>query len=132
MSQKSFTYTYSADRQAEVEAIRSKYAPTPVQVDPMDRLRKLDEAVTRKATLAGLILGVLSSLVLGTGMSLVMSDLPAALGISEPMIPGIVLGCLGIGGILGAYPLYHRVLKTQRAKAAPQILELADTLTREG
>ncbi len=127
-----FTYTYSAAQQEEIAAIRKKYAsdPRPAEMDKMAALRKLDAAVTNKATMSALCLGILSALVMGTGMSLIMTDLGAILGIASPLIPGIGIGVLGMAGVIAAYPLYQRVLKKERKKAAPQILQLTEELTQ--
>ncbi len=129
--QETFTYTYSSARQEEIAAIRKKYAADPQQAeaDKMEQLRRLDASVTNKAMLVSLTAGILGTLVMGTGMSLVMTDLAAILGMTAPMIPGIIIGIMGMIGVIAAYPLYQLVLKKQRAKAAPQILQLIKELT---
>ncbi len=123
-----FTYTYSAAQQEEIAAIRKKYAPEPIEVDKMEQLRKLDASVTNKATTIALIVGILSALIMGTGMSLVMTDLGAKLGMTSVLIPGIVIGIIGMVGVIAAYPLYQVVLKKQRTKVAAQILKLTEEL----
>ena len=76
-----FQYTYSAKQQAEIKSIRNKYlAPEP---DKLEQLRRLDAGVAQKATAVSLIAGILGALILGLGMSLMMSDLAAYLGISQ-------------------------------------------------
>ncbi len=124
-----FTYTYSAAQQEEIAAIRKKYAAEPIEVDKMEQLRRLDASVTNKATTLALIIGILSALIMGTGMSLVMTDLGAKLGMASVLIPGIIIGIVGMAGVIAAYPLYQFVLKKERAKAAPQILKLTDELS---
>ncbi len=126
-----FTYTYSAAEQEEIAAIRKKYAadPQPAAVDKMAELRRLDAGVTQKAMTAALTVGILGALIMGTGMSLIMTDLGAKLGMTSALIHGILIGILGMVGILAAYPLYQLVLKKQRAKAAPQILKLTEELS---
>ncbi len=126
-----FTYTYSAAEQEEIAAIRKKYAadPQPAAVDKMAELRRLDAGVTQKAMTAALTVGILGALIMGTGMSLIMTDLGAKLGMTSALIPGILIGIVGMVGILAAYPLYQLVLKKQRAKAAPQILKLTEELS---
>ena len=77
-----FTYTYSAKEQAELKRIRDKYtAPTEVE-DKMARLRRLDASVTNTAQAVALVFGVIGTLILGFGMSLVMTELAESLGIS--------------------------------------------------
>ena len=92
----SFEYTYSAEQKQEIEAIRKKYLPK--EEDKMEQLRRLHAIPTRKAKAASIALGVLGSLILGTGMSLCMSELGAVLG-HLAMVVGILVGVLGL--ILG-------------------------------
>ncbi len=126
-----FNYTYSAAQQEEIAAIRKKYAPDtqPPEADKMEQLRKLDAGVTNKASVVALCVGILSALIMGTGMSLIMTDLGAKLGMASARIPGIIIGIAGMAGVIAAYPLHQFVLKRQRAKIAPQILKLADELS---
>jgi hypothetical protein len=64
---------------------------------------------------------------MGTGMSLAMTEIGAALG-SLAMVIGILVGIVGMVLVALAYPLYNRVLKKQREKIAPEILRLSDEL----
>lgn len=124
----SFSYTYSAKEQAEVENIRRKYLPK--ETDKLEQLRRLDRIPQRKAETASLCLGVIGALLLGLGMSLIMTDLAAQLGSFEPyaMVIGIVIGTVGLGMAASAYPVYNRVLKKEQRKIAPEILRLTDEL----
>ena len=125
-----FTYTYSAKEQEEIQNIRKKY--TAPEEDKMERIRRLDASVTGKATMKALIPGIIGTLLLGFGMSLVMSDLSVILGFSENMalIVGIVIGAIGMVPICLAYPFYNYVLKKERAKIAPEILRLTEELLK--
>ncbi len=127
MENHSFEYTYSADQQKEVEAIRRKYLPR--EEDKMEKLRKLHAIPTQKAQAASLVAGILGALVLGTGMSLTMTDLGASLG-DFAMVLGILVGLVGMIFTALAYPIYNRVLKQERAKIAPEILQLSDELLK--
>ncbi len=126
-----FTYTYSAAQQEEIAAIRKKYDhdTQPTEVDKMEQLRRLDASVTNKATTIALIVGILSALIMGTGMSLIMTDLGVKLGMTSVLIPGVAIGIVGMAGVIAAYPLYQFVLKKERAKAAPEILRLTEELS---
>ena len=123
-----FTYTYSAQQREEIASIRRKYQ-TPTE-DKMEQLRKLHHSATQKAQLWALVLGILGALVMGSGMSLVMTDIGAQLGMSETMVPGIVIGMIGMLPVALAYPTYNRVLKRERARIAPEILRLSDELLK--
>ena len=127
-----FTYTYSAKEQAEVKAIRDKYAPPTEIEDKMTRLRRLDASVTRTAQIVAFVLGVIGTLVLGSGMSLIMTDLAAIFGLDSvtSIIVGIIVGLLG--GILVslAYPIYTLIVKLKRKQLAPEIIRLTDELMK--
>lgn len=127
MDNHSFEYTYSAEQQKEVEEIRKKYLPR--EEDKMEQLRKLHAIPTQKAQAASLAVGIVGALIMGTGMSLAMTDIGAALG-SLAMVLGIFAGVVGMVLVALAYPAYNRVLRKQREKIAPEILRLADELLK--
>ena len=120
-----FSFTYSAQQQKEVEEIRKKYLPK--EEDKMEQLRKLHAMPTQKAQAASLAVGVVGALIMGTGMSIAMTEIGAALG-SLAMVIGILVGIVGMVLVALAYPLYNRVLKKQREKIAPEILRLTEEL----
>lgn len=122
-----FQYTYSAKEQIEVEQIRKKYMSR--EESKLDRLRKLDRSVTQKAQAWAIALGVMGTLILGTGMSLFMTELGASLG-ELSMLIGISVGIVGMVLVALAYPVYNRVLKTQREKIAPEVLRLTEELMK--
>ena len=127
-----FQYTYSAKEQAELKRIRNKYTAPAEAEDKMARLRRLDASVTNTAQTVALVFGVLGTLILGFGMSLVMTELAEALGISgdAAMVIGIIVGI--VGGILAslAYPIYSAIVKAKRKKLAPEIIRLTDELMK--
>ena len=122
-----FSFTYSAQQQKEIEAIRKKYIPK--EMDKMEELRKLHAVPTKKAQSAALSVGTIGALIMGTGMSLAMTDIGAALG-SLAMVIGIAIGIVGMVLVALAYPIYNRVLKKRREKIAPEILRLTDELMK--
>ena len=121
-----FSYTYSAAQQQEVERIRSKYLPK--AEDKIEQLRKLHRVPTRNATVTAVVLGVIGALFLGTGMSLIMTDIGVMIGLTDVMIPGILIGMVGLVLVALAYPVYNRTLKKERQRIAPEILRLTDEL----
>lgn len=133
VSKESFNYTYSAQQQEEVEAIRKKYLPTQeTPEDKLEQLRKLDQQVTSKATMLSIIVGVVGALIMGTGMSLAMTDIGSYLGMSGNVgfVFGIVIGVIGMVVLGVAYPLYNKTLKEEREKIAPEIIRLTDELMK--
>ena len=127
-----FRYTYSALQQKEIAAIRSKYLPKEeAQEDKLMRLRRLHQMPTQKAQAASLAVGIIGALILGTGMSLIMTSLGAALGVVLATILGVLAGAVGLVMVALAYPIYNRVLKTQRERIAPEVLSLSDELLNQ-
>ena len=127
MENNSFEYTYSAQRQQEVEEIRKAYLPR--EKDKMEQLRKLHAIPTQKAQAVSLAVGIMGTLILGTGMSLCMTELGAALG-TLSVVLGILVGLIGMVSIALAYPAYSSTLKKEREKIAPDILQLTDELMK--
>jgi len=129
-SEDTFRYTYSAKEQSEVARIRSKYMPT--EESKLERLRRLDRGATQKAQTWAITLGVIGALVMGTGMSLIMTELAAVLGIPADIavLIGILAGIIGIVLVALAYPVYNRILKKERQRIAPEILRLTDELMK--
>ena len=109
-----FNFTYSAAQQQEVEDIRKKYLPK--EEDKMEQLRKLHAIPTQKAQAASLAIGIIGALIMGTGMSLAMTEIGAALE-SLAMVIGIVIGIVGMVLVALAYPLYNRVLKNKERRS---------------
>ena len=122
----SFAYVYSAEEQDEIRRIRQKYQLQ--EEDNMSRIRKLDASVTKKATINSLVIGIIGSLVMGTGMSLIMTDLGNILGMqgTVSIVIGVASGLVGILLIGAAYPVYNKVLKVEREKIASEILKLTE------
>ena len=127
-----FNYTYSAKEQEEIKAIREKYIAPEKTEDDLTKLRRLDSSVTKKATVVSLVLGLVGALILGTGMSLAMTDIGALIGIPNGvnMLAGIPVGIAGIVLVCLAYPVYERTLKKERARIAPEIIKLSDELLK--
>jgi hypothetical protein len=117
----SFSYTYSAEQQGEVKKILQKYSPQTPQESKTETLRRLDKGVTKAGRTPAITLGIIASLILGTGMALILE-------FQSFMILGLILGLVGIVGVIAAYPLYKSITKKERAKVAPQIIQLSKEL----
>lgn len=125
-----FAYSYSSREQEEIKKIREKYeSPEKKEGDTLERLRLLDARVTAKGTAVSLALGILGTLVMGVGMSLVMTKLGAALGLAA-MPLGIGIGLFGILSVALAYPAYLGITKKERERIAPEIIRLTDELLK--
>lgn len=89
----------------------------------LDQLRALDSKVKKPALILAYVLGTIASLILGTGMCLAMEVLGTGL-----MIPGIVIGLVGIALAVANYFIYNKVLESRRAKYADEIIALSDNI----
>lgn len=115
-----YNYTYSAKDQAEVREIRDKYIPK--EADKLEQLRSLDASVTKKGTTISLAVGILSCLILGTGMSCVM------VWGKNLFVIGVIIGIIGLAGVSAAYPLYVHITRKERERITPEILRLSEEL----
>ena len=109
-----------------VQKIRTQY--TEKEHSELEELKKLDNKVKKPANTFGYVFGTISALVMGSGMSLVMTDIGSKIGIEEGLVPGIVIGCVGLVMALVNYPIYKKILTNRRKKFADQIIELSDKL----
>lgn len=114
------------DQEFLVQKIRTQY--TEKQHTELDTLKALDAKVKRPANVFAYVYGSVSAIIMGTGMSLVMTDLGAALGLANAMIPGVVIGVVGLGMALSTYPIYKGILSARRKKFASQILQLSEKI----
>ena len=117
-----FEYTYSAKRQEEIDTIKKKYLPP--EEDKMEQLRKLDASVTMRATVWSIIVGIIGALVFGAGMS------ASLVGDKSMFVPGIILGIVGLIIMGSAVSVYYYIVKMMREKIAPQMLALAEELSK--
>ena len=128
-NQEGFSYTYSAKQMEEVKRIREKYEVKENSEDKMEKLRRLDEGVTKKGTVISLIIGIMGTLIMGTGMSMAMTDIAKVLGaLAFPV--GVGIGVAGLIMLATAYPIYNGIIKKEREKIAPEIIRLTDELMK--
>ena len=114
------------DQQFMAQKIRTQYMEkTPSE---LDALRELDAKVKRPANVFAYAFGSISAIVMGAGMSLVMTDIGATLGIASALVPGIVIGVVGMAMALVNYPLYQRILDRRKKKYSAEILSLSDKI----
>lgn len=116
------------DKEFVVEKIRSQY--TEQEHTELDALKALDAKVKKPANVFGYTYGSIGAIVMGAGMSLVMTDIGAMLGMTETMVPGIVVGIVGLMMSCTAYPIYKKILASRKKKYAPQIMELSSRIMK--
>ena len=120
--------TANNEQEYLVQKIRTQY--TEKQHTELDELRALDRKVKAPANTFAYVFGVLSALIMGCGMSLIMTDIGQTIGVASPMAPGIVIGVVGMAMAIVDYPIYKGILARRRKKYAQQIIALSDRLTR--
>lgn len=116
---------------AAAEKIRARYTEAPKS--DIQTLRELDRRVRRPASVFAYLFGSVASLVMGVGMCFSMDIIPAGnycgITVSEDMmIPGIIVGSLGLAACSLAYPLYKGILNARRRKYAKEVLTLSDKI----
>lgn len=114
------------DQEFIVQKIRSQY--TESAHTGLDTLKALDARVKRPVNIFAYTYGSLGAIVMGAGMSLVMTDIGSIIGLSGSMIPGIGIGIIGLAIVCSTYPIYKKALASRKKKFAPQILELSEKL----
>ena len=114
------------DQQFLAQKIRTQYMEK--QSTELDALRELDAKVKRPANVFAYTFGSVSAIVMGAGMSLVMTDIGAIIGITSAMIPGIAIGVVGLGMALLPYPMYKGILNSRKKKYSAEILSLSDKI----
>ena len=114
------------DQQFMAQKIRAQYMEkTPSE---LDAFRELDAKVKRPANVFAYTFGSISAVVMGAGMSLVMTDVGAVIGITAALVPGVAIGIVGLCMALLNYPVYKRILNARKKKYGAEILRLSEKI----
>ncbi len=117
---KSFEFTYSAKKYEEIQRIRRKFgikdSDGPVSEDSYAGLKRLDRQSSKTALIVSLAVGLIGTMVLGGGMSMILA------GSSRAFYPGITIGVFGIALIASAYPLYKRINRKRALQKAQEMM----------
>ena len=116
------------DQDFLVQKIRTQY--TEKEHTGLDELKELDTKVKRPANVFAYIFGSISAIIMGAGMSLVMTDIAETVGIQNPMLYGIVIGIVGMFMAIINYPIYKGILGSRRKKYADKIIALSDKIMK--
>ena len=114
------------DQEFLVQKIRTQY--TEKEHTQLDALKELDAKVKKPANVFAYIFGAISAIIMGAGMSLVMTDIGATIGLASPMVPGIAIGVVGLAMAIINYPIYNGILASRKKKYASKIIALSDEL----
>ncbi len=121
-----FNFKYTApteEERKEIDSIRRQYAPQEHVESKMERLRRLDSLVKNTAIIWSLVLGVVGTLVLGLGLTMILEW--------SIWLWGIVLMVIGSVPMAIAYPVYKLALNKGKAKYGDEILRLSEELLNE-
>lgn len=122
------TSNLQAEQDYLVQKIRTQY--TEKAHTELDALKELDKKVKKPATVFAYTFGTLASLIMGGGMSLIMTDINLAIGLNDPMLPGVMIGVLGMLMAAINYPIYKKLLNTRRKQYADEIIALSDKIMK--
>lgn len=108
------------------EAIAKDYVPK--DNSKIIALKKLDSKAKLPATIFTYTFGIISTLIVGTGMCFAMQVLGSG---TLSIVLGIIIGIIGFIGCGINYPIYKRLLEKGKAKYAFEIVELARQISEE-
>ena len=117
------------DQEFLIQKIRTQY--TEKEQTELDELKALDTKVKRPANVFAYVFGSVAAIVMGSGMSLVMTDINATLGLPNPMVIGIAVGVVGMLMAIVNYPIHKAILNARRKKYADKIIALSDKMMQE-
>lgn len=109
------------------EKIASEYAPK--TTSKLNSLKKLDRKAKLPAEICAYTLGIISSLILGTGMSLAMGVIGS--NTITTMVIGIIIGLVGILGVSINYFIYKKLIAKGKLKYGSDIVRLANEITND-
>ena len=117
------------DQQFMAQKIRSRYAEK--EITELDRLRELDSKVKRPVNVFAYVFGIISAIIMGAGMSLIMTEIGEIVKIENTMPVGIVIGVIGLILALINYPIYKKIINSRKNKYSSEILSLSEKIINE-
>ena len=97
----------------------------------LDELRELDKRVKRPALIFSYIFGSLGAIIMGMGMSLIMTDIGAIIGLGSGLALGVIIGVLGLALVSVNYPMHKAMLESRKRKYGAQILALSNKIMND-
>ena len=132
------------DQQFMAQKIRTQYMEK--QPSELDTLRALDAKVKRPANVFAYVFGSVSAIIMGAGMSLVMTPIAEQINLMsilkpvidqmgitfDPIMPlGIAIGVIGLALAAVNYPIYKGILNARKKKYSAQIIDLSSKLMKD-
>ena len=115
------------EKETLAEKILSSYKEK--ESTELDELRRLDKSVKRPIRVFSIVFGSIWAIVMGAGMSLIMTDIGDIIGMSSSLPTGLILGITGLLFSLINYPLHKKLLSSRKKKYAPEIIALSNKIT---
>lgn len=119
-----FEYKYVAPTSAErkeIENIRDSYIADNIkQSSKLDYLRKLDSKVRNIPTIISLVIGIVSILIFGLGLTMILEW--------NLIILGIVISVVGIIPMIANYFVFNMTTKKLKNKYSEEILKISGEL----
>ena len=116
------------DQEFLARKIRTQYVEK--EQTELDELKALDAKVKHPATVFAYLFGCIGAIIMGSGMSLIMTEIGERIGITDAMVLGITVGAVGLLMTLINFPIYKRILGARRQKYADKILELSEKIIK--
>ena len=116
------------DQEFLVQKIRTQYMDK--EQTGLDALKELDAKVKRPANVFSYVFGSIAAIIMGSGMSLIMTDISDIIGMADPMIPGLIIGIVGMFMAIINYPIYKGILGARRKKYADKVIALSDKIMK--
>ena len=92
------------DKKFIAQKIRTQYVEK--DYTELDELKELDATIKRPARIFSYVFGGLGAIVMGSGMSLVMTDIGSSIGIGDGLVPGIIIGIVGVQRLNFSYWIF--------------------------
>ena len=117
------------DQQFIAQKIRTQYVGK--SSTDLDALRALDARVKRPVNVFSYVFGSIGAIVMGAGMSLVMTEIGQILSIANTLPLGITVGVVGLVMALVNYPIHKSLMAARRKKYAAEVEELSARILAE-
>ena len=109
------------------DKIASEYAPK--KANKVVALKKLDRKAKQTAEIFSFTFGIISTLIMGTGMCYSMGVIGE--NNTTSMIIGIIIGLIGIFGVSINYFIYKKLIAKGKEKYGSDIIRLAQEIATE-
>ncbi len=111
------------------EKIRSEYVSK--ESTKVEQLKALDAKVKKPINIFSYVFGSIYAIIMGSGMSLVMTDLGKTIGLTNALPIGIAVGVIGLAGAILNYPIHKKLMSARRKKFSSEIIALSESIINE-